>query len=143
LDYFQSRFFWQGDSEKRKYRITNCSVVYRPKDQGGLGVHDLEVKNKALLGKCLAKLLSEDGVWQTILRRKYVGSKVIWKSLDSHLWASIIATKNHFFPFGSFSIKDGSKIRFWEEKWLGNTTLRERYPALYRIVHHKGPGHLS
>jgi hypothetical protein len=28
----------------------------------GLGVHDLEVKNSALLGKWLFKLLTEDGV---------------------------------------------------------------------------------
>jgi hypothetical protein len=40
LDYFQSRFFWQGESEKKKYRLTKWSVIFRPKDQGGLGVHD-------------------------------------------------------------------------------------------------------
>jgi hypothetical protein len=36
--------------------------VCRPKDQRGLGVHDLEVKKRALLGKWLAKLLTED-IW--------------------------------------------------------------------------------
>jgi hypothetical protein len=49
-----------------------------------------------------------------------------------------MATKKYFFPHGSFSIRDGSEIRFWEDKWLGDTTLRERYPALYNIVRHKG-----
>ena len=49
-----------------------------------------------------------------------------------------MATKKYFFRFGSFSIKDGSEIRFWEDKWLGHTTLREQYPALYNIVRHKG-----
>jgi hypothetical protein len=48
-----------------------------------------------------------------------------------------MTTKKHFFPHGSFSIRDGSEIRFWEDKWLGATTLREQYPALYRIVRHK------
>jgi hypothetical protein len=51
LDYYRSRFFWQGNSEKKKYRLVKWSVVCRPKDQGGLGVHDLKVKNSALLGK--------------------------------------------------------------------------------------------
>jgi hypothetical protein len=37
------------------------SVVFRPKDQGGLGIQDLEVKNIALLGKWLFRLLTEDG----------------------------------------------------------------------------------
>jgi hypothetical protein len=36
--------------------------ICRPKEQGGLVVHDLEVKNGALLGKWLARLLTEDGV---------------------------------------------------------------------------------
>ena len=67
LDYFRSRFFWQGDSEKRKYRLAKWSVVCRPKDQGWLGIHDLEVKNRALLGKWLFKLLAEEGVWQISL----------------------------------------------------------------------------
>ena len=49
-----------------------------------------------------------------------------------------MATKKYFFPFGSFRIKNGAKIWFWEDKWLGTTTLREQYPALYNIVRHKG-----
>jgi hypothetical protein len=48
-----------------------------------------------------------------------------------------MATKKYFFNLGSFLIKDGSAIRFWEDKWLGNTTLREQYPTLYAIVRHK------
>jgi hypothetical protein len=68
LDFFRSRFFWQGDSKKKKYRLAKWSVVCTPKDQGGLGIHDLEVKNTALLRKWLFRLLTEDGIWQTILR---------------------------------------------------------------------------
>jgi hypothetical protein len=48
-----------------------------------------------------------------------------------------MAMKNQFFHLGKFSIKDGSEITFWEDKWLGTTTLREQYPALYSIVCHK------
>jgi hypothetical protein len=77
LDYYRSRFFWQGDSEKKKYRLAKWSVVCCPKDQGGLGIHDLSVKNSALLGKWLFKLLTEEGTWQTILKRKYIGQKAL------------------------------------------------------------------
>jgi hypothetical protein len=49
-----------------------------------------------------------------------------------------MAMKKHFFLFRSFLIKEGSGICFWEDKWLGNITLQEQYPALYRIVYHKG-----
>ena len=116
-------------------------MVCRPKDQGGLGVHELEIKNRALLGKWIFKILSEEGVWQTLLRRKYVGSNALsqvhWKPGDSHFWAGLMATKKKFFPYGSFSIRDGSEISFWEDKWLDNAPLREQFPALYNIVRHK------
>jgi hypothetical protein len=77
LDYYRSRFFWQGDSETNKYRPVIWSVVCTPKDQGGLGIQDLQVKNTTLLGKWLFKLLTKNGMWQTLLKRKYIGSKVL------------------------------------------------------------------
>src|SRR5438105_9347258 len=38
LNYFRSRFFWQGDDHKKKYRIAKWSILSQPKDQGGLGI---------------------------------------------------------------------------------------------------------
>jgi hypothetical protein len=126
---------------RKKYRLAKWSVVCSPKDQAGPGVQDLEVKNTSLLGKWIFKLLTNDGTWQTILKRKYIGSRalsqVLWKPGDSHFWAGLMATKKYLFTLGSFAIKDGSEIRFLEDKWLGNTTLHEQYPALYYIVRHK------
>jgi hypothetical protein len=87
------------------------------------------------------KLLSKDGTWQTILKRKYVGSKalsqVLWKLGDSYFWVDLVAKKKVFFRLGSYTMKEGSEIWFWEDRWLGNITLREQYPTLYYIVHHK------
>jgi hypothetical protein len=48
-----------------------------------------------------------------------------------------MATKKFFFRYGTFSIKDGSQIRVWEDSWLGNSPLREQYPVLYSIVRRK------
>ena len=77
LDYFRSKFFWQCDNETKKYRLARWSVLCRPKSQGGLGIQDLEIKNIALLSKWVYKLLTENGVWQEIIRNKYVGSNAI------------------------------------------------------------------
>jgi hypothetical protein len=74
-------------------------------------------------------------------KKEIFGSKVLshvlWKLGGSHFWAGLMATKKHFFGLETFSIKDGSEIRFWEDKWLGTTSLREQYPALFNIVRHK------
>jgi hypothetical protein len=48
-----------------------------------------------------------------------------------------MATKKFFFRYGTFSIKDGSQIRFWEDSLLGNSPLSEHYRALYSIVRRK------
>jgi hypothetical protein len=51
INYFRSRFFWQNDIQKRKYRLTKWSMVCQPKDQGGLGIQNLEIQNQCLLSK--------------------------------------------------------------------------------------------
>jgi hypothetical protein len=57
--------------------LAKWSVVYSPTDQRRLGIQDLDVKNRVLLGKWLFNLLTEEEVWQILLRRKYVGSRAL------------------------------------------------------------------
>jgi hypothetical protein len=79
IGYFRSRFFWQHDSQKKKYRLTKWSIMCQPKDQGGLGIQNLEIQNECLLSKWFFKLINEDGLWQTILRNKYLANQTIGK----------------------------------------------------------------
>ncbi|KAL5674200.1 hypothetical protein ACJX0J_018506 [Zea mays] len=46
-------FFWQGDENKKKYRLAKWSILCQPKDQGGIGILDLNTMNRALLSKWL------------------------------------------------------------------------------------------
>jgi hypothetical protein len=141
LDYFRSRFFWQGNENKRKYRLAKWNILCQPQDQGGLGILDLNMMNTALLSKWLYKLLTSDGMWQQLLRNKYVGSKplshVQLKLGDSHFWSGLMKVKLTFLRFSSFLIKDGSQVRFWEDAWLDGSSLKDQYPALYNIARKK------
>ncbi|WVZ95101.1 hypothetical protein U9M48_040905 [Paspalum notatum var. saurae] len=69
LDYFRSRFFWQGDEHKKKYRLAKRSILSQPKDQGGLGIHELG---------------------STSL------SQVEWRPGDSHFWSGLLKAKQDF-----------------------------------------------
>ena len=113
----------------------------QPKDQGGLGIHDLNMKNTALLSKWIYKLLTSDGLWQQLLRNKYLGSKYLaqveWKNGDSHFWSCLMKVKRDFLRFGAFIVKDRSQVRFWEDNWLGGSPLKDQYPSLYNIVRPK------
>jgi hypothetical protein len=135
LDFYRSAFFWQGDNHK-KYRLLKLEILYLPKGQGGLGIMNLEIQNVCLLSKWLYKLVNEDGVWQDLLRKKYLKNKIIsevhWKPRDSHFWSSLMKAKDRFLDLSAFNIHNGSgQTRFWEDKWLENFTLKEQYPSLY------------
>jgi hypothetical protein len=63
------------------------------KSSRGLGIIDLAVKNKSLLSNWVIKLLDEDGIWQTLLRNKYLSTKTLSqveiKQNDSHFWKGL------------------------------------------------------
>ncbi|XP_047057289.1 uncharacterized protein LOC124663662 [Lolium rigidum] len=119
LDFYRSRFFWQSDENKKKYRLTKWNIVCRPKDQGGLGIEVLEIKNRCLLSKWLFKLLNENGVWQELLHNKYLAHKTLSqveaKPTDSPFWKGLMEVKHEFFQRGSFKVGNGMAIRFWED----------------------------
>lgn len=48
-----------------------------PKSVGGLGITNLDAQNMCLLSKWLIKLLNEEGIWQTMLKRKYPSKKTL------------------------------------------------------------------
>jgi hypothetical protein len=62
LDFYRSRFFLRSEDSKHKYRLTKWNIIFRPKDQGGLGIEVLDMKDICLLIKWLFKLLNEEGV---------------------------------------------------------------------------------
>lgn len=31
-------------------------------------------------------------------------------------------------------VNNGDQVRFWADKWLGNTFFKDRYPSLYSVV---------
>jgi hypothetical protein len=113
----------------------------QPKDQGGLGIQNLEVQNQCLLSKWLFKLINEEGLWQTIIRNKYLTKhtigKVDKKPGDSHFWSGLMKVKPKFLMYGSFQLNNGKQIRFWEDQWLGTHSFKQQYPSLYNIVRKK------
>jgi hypothetical protein len=38
--------------------------------------------------------------------------------------------RDMFLERGVFSVNNGRDIRFWEDRWLGNCTLQQRFPSL-------------
>jgi hypothetical protein len=123
---------------KKKYSLTKWNIICQPKDQGGLGIEVLEIKNRCLLAKWLFKMMNEEGVWQEILKNKYLHSKslaeVSVKPNDSPFWKGLMKVKEDFLSRGSFKVGNGMDTRFWEDILLGNKSLAHQYPSLCNIV---------
>ena len=130
--------FLQRSSDKHKYRLAKWDILCRPKDQGGLGILNLQLQNKCLLAKWLVNMLNTNGLWQNLLTNKYLRSKslsqVKAKPYDSHFWRSLMKIKDEVLAKGSFEIKDGSKARFWEDTWVGEVPFKVKYPSLFNVV---------
>jgi len=77
LDYYRSRFFWQSEEHKKKYRLAKWNILCQPKEVGGLGIKNLDIQNRCLLSKWLFKLINEEGIWQSLLRKKYLKNETI------------------------------------------------------------------
>jgi hypothetical protein len=54
-------FFGRMIVRRKKYRLTKWDIVCQPKDQGGLGIQNLEIQNQCLLSKWFFKLINEEG----------------------------------------------------------------------------------
>jgi hypothetical protein len=48
-----------------------------------------------------------------------------------------VKVKDTFLNLGSFTLRNGDQIRFWEDKWLENQSFVTQYPTLYQIVRQK------
>jgi len=87
------------------------------------------------------ELLNEEGVWQQILKRKYLKNNTLAqvrkKPGDSQFWAGLVEVKEHLLERGKFLVKDGKYTRFWEDWWVGQESLMKQFPALYQICRKK------
>lgn len=111
MDCIRSKFVWQGAEDKFRYHIAKFEMVYRPKEQRGLGFINTKPMNECLLLKWIWKIhLEPNTLWFKILKAKYVragagffdsntiGSSQFWKGLHKvkHLfkWGAIFKVEN-------------------------------------------------
>ena len=125
IDCFRSRFYWQNDQHRRKYRLAKWEILCQPKIQGGLGIQNLDVQNRCLLSKWLFKLINEDGLWQELLRNKYLKDKTIGSCskmpTDSYFWKGLMNVKDTFMGSGHLRSKMVHKLVFgWIPGWATN-----------------------
>ena len=98
IDVIRKRFFWQGGSLKKKYHLVKWLIICQLKKAGGLEVKDLRKMNISLLCKWWWKLEHEQGLWQDIVKKKYLKKhcmSLLKKSpKNSLVWNQLISVKD-------------------------------------------------
>jgi hypothetical protein len=69
---FRNRLLWQEEQDMRKCHLVDWETMCTPKDLGGPGVLNLDLMNISLLCKWLWKLENDEGMWQDILKKRYL-----------------------------------------------------------------------
>jgi hypothetical protein len=144
IEKLQRDFLWGGVGEEFKYHLVSWSKVCSPISEGGLGIRNLRIFNKALLGKWLWRYSHErEAWWKSIVDANYGSSWAGWCSLDPHrshrvgIWKNIRKGWSLFCSHIRLILGNGSKIRFWDEVWCEEMPLKKAFPVLYDIARDK------
>uniref|UniRef100_A0A2N9IB59 Uncharacterized protein n=1 Tax=Fagus sylvatica TaxID=28930 RepID=A0A2N9IB59_FAGSY len=159
---FKSKSIWVGVVEKMEKRLAgwkrgiSYGVVWRrstsftwltwqqvctPLYGGGLGIRDVAIFNKALLGKWLWRYSMEPtSLWRQVIDSKYGAQGNFWCSnrvTTPHgvsLWKHIRAGWDVFSQHISYTVGDGARLRFWHDVWCGDRPLRSLFPSLFQLA---------
>ena len=115
----------------------------RPREEGGLGIKDIRCFNYALLAKLKWRLQGQErGKWKEMIQSNY-GSGTSQSPIpikhQSWWWRDLIKVCGEERALGwlhkeiNWKIGVGDKVRFWEDPWFNNNSLKSVYPKLYSL----------
>ncbi|KAJ0264716.1 Reverse transcriptase zinc-binding domain-containing protein [Hirschfeldia incana] len=116
-------FWWSGQKDRQKIPWISWKKITASKQEGGLGIRDLENFNLALLAKQGWRILRNPSSLLTrVLKAKYFRhteflQAPIYKS-SSYAWRSILKSRVILQKGIKWIVGDGKKIRVWEDRWL-------------------------
>jgi hypothetical protein len=118
--------------------LVKWDQICTPYPEGGLAIRHLRRFNEALLGKWLWRF--EEAFWRQVVIEKYGSLGGGWMSkmpsglYGIGLWKFIRDGWDKFSRFLKFEVGDGSQIRFWDDVWCLDESLKAAFMELYRIT---------
>ena len=103
-------------------------MVCIPKEEGGLGIINIEAQNQSLLMKNLDKLYNKKDIpWVNLIWDKHYRNGKLPNHIKkgSFWWRDIVNLIPQFKETTTIQIKNGETCMFWKDKWLNQILLHE------------------
>jgi hypothetical protein len=83
--------------------------------------------NVSLLCKWLWRLGTESGIWQEIIKYKYLKHDSVCtvkhRQADSAIWSDLLKVRDVYLQGWKIIVENGQKTLFWRDKWLYEKSL--------------------
>ena len=147
INKLQRLFLWSGGSSAKPYlSLASWSLLELPKKLGGLGCGNILHRNLSLLFQWVWRFLHEpNSLWHEIISHKYGYDRAFIHhelTAPSHggPWRNICASilkhpgaKNLLQYSIRRMVGNGANALFWLDQWLGNFSLKHKFPRLFLI----------
>ena len=145
IEKLRRQFLWgESSPAQRKLHLIGWERICKNKQDGGLGIAAIENRNSVLLAKWWWRAYSERGsLWNNFFVSCY-GPK--WNydlgglnpkdcspivrsfvSIKNEFQCTLVSDKAQF----RWLCGNGLKVFFWEDTWLNDKALADRFPSLY------------
>jgi hypothetical protein len=87
-------FLWSSCSEKQHFHLCSWDLITKPKLLGSWGLQNIFLFNKVLVKKSMWHVLMKDGIWNRVIKEKYLPhfSVDTWLGSTSHKMTSASQT---------------------------------------------------
>jgi hypothetical protein len=131
------QFLWADKADKIHGKcLASWEMICRPKEQGGLGVLDLRIQNKALLIKNLHNFFNQQDIpWVKLLWKGHYNNEHlphIGSPKGSFWWRDCLSFMQDYRDLTTISINNGKSCSLWTDKWM-ETTRQEDYPTFFHL----------
>jgi len=142
IDRFRKHCIWsKGDISRRGTYLAAWELMCRPKEEGGLGIINIQNQNSALLMKFLDKFYNHaDAPWVNLTWAKLYHNSNIpphARSLcGSFWWKDIIKLFGKLKVLASCDPGSGASVSLWSDNWSGQS-LELSLPHLFSFSRKK------
>uniref|UniRef100_A0A803QQM3 Reverse transcriptase domain-containing protein n=1 Tax=Cannabis sativa TaxID=3483 RepID=A0A803QQM3_CANSA len=134
LEKMMRDFFWEGGDLAGGDHLVAWDEVCKPRAEGGLAIGRLEMRNKGLLMKWLWRFpLESNSLWHKVIKSRYGRADNFWDTKHGVRlsprgpWKDISDLYDEYGKLVKFKVGNGACIRFWEDEWIGGSSLRDQF----------------